>query len=63
MRKYKKQEERVLFDTIENTENMNIVLSKLLFFYNPQEDSARLVIVPSLFFFFFNTDFLKNLDF
>lgn len=42
-RKYKKQEERALFDAIENTENMHIVLSKLLFFYNPQEDNTRLV--------------------
>lgn len=45
VRKYKKQEERALFDVIENTENMHTVLSKLLFFYNPQEDTTRLVSV------------------
>lgn len=45
VRKYKKQEERALFDTIENTENMHIVLSKLLFFYNPHEDNSRLVSI------------------
>lgn len=43
VRKHVKQQERTLFDKIETTESIYVVLSKLLFFYDPKEDNARLV--------------------
>ncbi|CAH1168753.1 unnamed protein product [Phyllotreta striolata] len=41
-RKHKKEEERILFDELEGSGNIQVLLSKLLFFYDPREDKARL---------------------
>ncbi|XP_028139007.1 ubiquitin-protein ligase E3C [Diabrotica virgifera virgifera] len=43
VRKHKKDQERQLFDVIENTAGIQVVLSKLLFFYYPKEDRERLL--------------------
>lgn len=43
VRKIKKQEERKIFDEIESTAGLQILLSKLLFFYDPQQDRVRLL--------------------
>ncbi|CAH1102309.1 unnamed protein product [Psylliodes chrysocephalus] len=41
-RKHKKDEERSLFDDLQSTAGIQILLSKLLFFYDPGQDKARL---------------------
>ncbi|KAJ8961181.1 hypothetical protein NQ318_008862 [Aromia moschata] len=42
VRKHKKEEERRIFDNMENTGSLQILLSKLLFFYNSKDDKLRL---------------------
>ncbi|KAJ8985824.1 hypothetical protein NQ317_012065 [Molorchus minor] len=41
-RKHKKDEERRLFDDMENISSIRVLLAKLLFFYDPKADSLRL---------------------
>lgn len=43
VRKHKKEEQRHLFDNEENTASIQVLLSKLLFFYNSKDDKLRLV--------------------
>lgn len=46
-RKHKKNEERILYDQINGSANVNILLGKLLFFYDAQLDSSRYVSIIS----------------
>lgn len=43
VRKKKKNEERVLFDQMENGLALDVLLTKFLFFYNAKEDQGRKV--------------------
>ncbi|KAJ8920591.1 hypothetical protein NQ315_004730 [Exocentrus adspersus] len=42
VRKHKKDEERLIFDNEENTASIQVLLSKLLFFYDYKDDKLRL---------------------